>query len=542
VSLDRGLTWRPAGTIQAGAKKAVDLTRLVRGSYGYLLRLSTSGVQGQIAIRSLAIDTWVQVAPISLPRLRAGGNRMRYEVGDRYGLRTVPMLVTPDTSSPKDLERHLVAMPTDYDPRRDTSRIHGDAVLRLAAPAGMKIAWFSVGATFRTHQGEQAGQTDNRIAYAVSESRDFTEVYRSLVPTWVNHWRYNWDTDVRLDEPAEVVYVKFHGDPGLNAMRACLHLLPKRKPNTDVQITHSYEIGGRTYHKTISLAEPGEYVIRCEGDPNNVAVTINVPSARHTVTAVPDGIRERWGLDGFYRKHLDVMGLPVVGSANVSDFALREAAWIIRHMLAGREDILRALAAGRVRVAVMAWNEFTTDIPEHCRLEPKTYWDRRARGLGATRRAPAVSCGEENLLCFPGDPYARENILIHEFAHTIHQMGLSRVDPTFDKRLKAAYEHARVQGLWPNTYAITNRQEYWAEGVQCWFDNNRENDNCHGHVNTRVELEQYDPRLAELCREVFGANSWRYQKPMERDESGRAHLAGWDPSGSPSFHWRAPGE
>ena len=105
VSLDRGLNWRSAGEVEAGTRKAVDLTRFVKGTCGYLLKLSASGAEKQAAIRSLAVDTWVQVAPISLPRLKAGENHMTYEAGDRYGLRTIPMLVNPDTSNPKDLEK-----------------------------------------------------------------------------------------------------------------------------------------------------------------------------------------------------------------------------------------------------------------------------------------------------------------------------------------------------------------------------------------------------------------------------------------------------
>jgi hypothetical protein len=256
------------------------------------------------------------------------------------------------------------------------------------------------------------------------------------------------------------------------------------------------------------------------------------------VTVVPEAIRDKLKLASFYQKYVDAGGLPVVGSARVSDFALREAAWIIGHVLGGRDDILRAMADNRVRVAVMAWNEFTTDVPEHSHLRPKAYWDRRARGLGATLEVPVVSCAEENLLCFPGDPYAKENILIHEFAHTIHETGLPTVDPTFDPRLQTAFEHAKGLGLWPKTYAIVNHKEYWAEGVQCWFDNNRENDACHGPVNTRAELKGYDPELAKLCTEILGDGSWRYRKPMERDEAGRAHLAGWDPAQAPRFRWR----
>ena len=277
VSLDHGLTWRHGGTRQPG-KTVVDLTRLVGGTYGYLLRLSTTGSDGQAAITSLSIDTWVQVAPISLPCLKKGENHLRCDIGDRYGLKTIPMLVSPDTSDPRDLQKHLVAMPDDYDPRRDTCRIRGEAVLRLAAPAGLKIAWFSVGATFRTDQGEQAAKTNNRIAYAVGEPRGFKEIYRSSVPTWVNHWRYNWDTDVKLDDPADMVYVRFNGDPGLNAMRACLHLLPKRPPNTHVQIAHEYTIDGRSYRRMQDVTGPAVYSINCDGDPENVSVKIGVPS------------------------------------------------------------------------------------------------------------------------------------------------------------------------------------------------------------------------------------------------------------------------
>jgi cyclophilin family peptidyl-prolyl cis-trans isomerase len=230
--------------------------------------------------------------------------------------------------------------------------------------------------------------------------------------------------------------------------------------------------------------------------------------------------------------------MPIVASEKPSDAALLEAAWIVNRMLANRSDILAALGSNRVRLAVMAWNEFTTDLPEHSDLEPAVYWDRRARGLGATRARPAVSCAEENLLCFPGDPYSTENICIHEFAHAIHEMALSVLDPTFEPRLRSAFRAAAAAGLWKGTYAGTNPSEYWAEVVQSWFDDNRQNDALHNHVNTRAELQEYDPAVASLCREVFGDLPWRYKKPMDRPAAERAHLAGLDSSTAPHFKWR----
>src|SRR5512138_2290431 len=86
------------------------------------------------------------------------------------------------------------------------------------------------------------------------------------------------------------------------------------------------------------------------------------------VTPVPEALRDRLKLAPFYQKYLDAGGLPVVGSARVSDFALREAVWIVGHVIGGRSDIVRAMAENRVRVVVMAWNEFTTDVPEHSHL------------------------------------------------------------------------------------------------------------------------------------------------------------------------------
>jgi len=70
--------------------------------------------------------------------------------------------------------------------------------------------------------------------------------------------------------------------------------------------------------------------------------------------------------------------------------------------------------------------------------------------------------------------------------------------------------------------------------VQSWFDNNREPDHDHNHVNTRAELLEYDPGLAALCREVFGETVLKYTKPQTR-LTGR--LEGYDPTTAPKFTW-----
>src|SRR5262245_33484381 len=176
----------------------------------------------------------------------------------------------------------------------------------------------------------------------------------------------------------------------------------------------------------------------------------------NTVTRIPVHLRQELKLDAFYQKYLAVEDLPVLSSTNTSDFALLEAAYIVRHVLALRPEIIHILATNHVKIAVMAYNEYTTDLPEQRQMQPPVYWDSRARGLGGC----TCSCAEENLLCFPGDPYSTENIFIHEFGHVIHGMAMKALDSTFDERLRAAYENAARRGLWKGTYAGTSVGEY----------------------------------------------------------------------------------
>jgi hypothetical protein len=266
---------------------------------------------------------------------------------------------------------------------------------------------------------------------------------------------------------------------------------------------------------------------------------VRAASNEDRVAAPPRELVSSWRLSPLYTQYADAGGLPVLASPRVSRYALLEAAFLIRRMVGERPEILRAMADSRVRFVVMSTGEMTTDVPEHSDLVPKSYWDRRARGLGATLARPAVSCGEENLLDLPGDPYWQENILVHEFAHAVHERGMNVVDPSFDERLRIAYQHALSSGLWAGTYAMTNRQEYWAEAAQSWFDCNRVNDDVHGPIDTRDKLRPYDPAIAALLTEVFGDRPWRYTKPSRRPPAERAHLAGFDPATAGSFVWPA---
>lgn len=291
---------------------------------------------------------------------------------------------------------------------------------------------------------------------------------------------------------------------------------------------------------TITTTIGHRFVLVGQQDKAEVAVTSFVPI--QGVRFEPLG---KAGVPAFYTQAAESGGFPIVASAKVSPYALKEAAYLLDMMLAKRPDVRAAMIQSGARLCIMAHHEFTTDLPEFARLgqmgesefpgvAAKDFWDARARGLGGSERDPYCSCAEENLLGYAGDPYLTECILIHEFAHNIHLRGMNNVDPGFDERLRATYDAAMKAGLWRGKYASVNHHEYFAEGVQSWFDDNRENDHDHNHVNTRAELLEYDPGLAAMCREVFGDTVLKYTKPETRLTG---HMEGYDPTKAPAFKW-----
>ena len=219
------------------------------------------------------------------------------------------------------------------------------------------------------------------------------------------------------------------------------------------------------------------------------------------------------GLDPFYQKYLDATGIPVLGSSRLSDAALTQACTIVVRMLARRDPLRQALMADNMRVAVIARGEVTTDIPEYSDLYtafPGTDWN-AVRGAGATLARPVTSAGEENLLCESSDPYAGENVLVQTFASAIH-LGVSALDSGFDNTLGNDYQNAIASGLWADTYADLNAGAYFAEGVQDWFDANAQATPPNGvqnAVNTRPELQSYDPTLAALVGNYLTSSDWR---------------------------------
>jgi hypothetical protein len=249
--------------------------------------------------------------------------------------------------------------------------------------------------------------------------------------------------------------------------------------------------------------------VGCDAGKTKVIGT-DYPDCQKAPVAPPASV----GVSSFYGKYLDAKGIPILSSAAVADQALATACTIVGHMLSARTDVRQAMIGLNMTVVVLGRNEVTTDVPEYANLyqtNPGDDWD-AYRGVGATLVLPVTSAGEENLLCEQVDPFAGGNILVQVFATSV-LLGLEDVDSSFDNRLQTALAATKAAGRWQGSYALINDIEYYARGVEAWFDTAAEGSPPDGKVDTRANFLAYDPGLATLVQESMPADAWRPDCP-----------------------------
>lgn len=220
-----------------------------------------------------------------------------------------------------------------------------------------------------------------------------------------------------------------------------------------------------------------------------------------------------------YGQGCDVLGMTVLGGEDVDPAAVSGLAERVYEMLRFRPDLADAIVGAGLDGRVIGADQRITDLPEYADLYdqyPGTDWRRRGRSFPATELVPYYAGAEENLRCLDDDFYAGEDDFVRTFALTIKRFGLDAVDPATSLAIEQAYGRAIAQGLWENTLAEINDDEYWMEGTQSYFDANlqdesedREPNSSHNAIDTRDELREYDPSLWTILASVYDDTDWR---------------------------------
>jgi hypothetical protein len=161
-----------------------------------------------------------------------------------------------------------------------------------------------------------------------------------------------------------------------------------------------------------------------------------------------------------------------------------------------------------------------------------------ARSLDYTPELKRIVVPEENVLGLPGEPCAGRCVMVGAFARALYrvtgcraaveasesrrdrqqfELRVKRLDIEFDRRLAKTYEAATGKSLWRGTAAARDRVEYWAAGVEAYFDaagQGQPPSLAERPITTREALKVYDPELYALVDETMAYREhvdWRFK-------------------------------
>ncbi len=268
----------------------------------------------------------------------------------------------------------------------------------------------------------------------------------------------------------------------MNRLDPDLHMSSISFPESEIAKMASAGAAGMT------LEVRGEKIVDKDGKP-----------AR---SAVYTGIQR---LDYYTQKVETVSGITIKGDDTVKYSSLELAAKEVEVELAKPgTGIAETMKRWGCSLAVYSPRENVYMIPEHRYGFRTSMYD--LEGYGGNKWNGCVSSiAEANITRTRGaaDPYQNtmypnENVLIHEFGHCIKSIGLEEnADQSLADEYFAVYENAVETGLWPNTYAISNSDEFFATMCAIWFNNMDDvsgwTDGTRSPLNTREEMKEYDP-------------------------------------------------
>jgi hypothetical protein len=206
----------------------------------------------------------------------------------------------------------------------------------------------------------------------------------------------------------------------------------------------------------------------------------------------------------FFSKQLSFHGIPIKAHEVVTDEAMYAAYDRLALILSNLPMVTSNMAAAGSELHIIGRDQVTTDLPEwrHDKGRPIPQYngltrDQRTRGMGGL----LTSCGEENLLKLPSDRYFGRDICLHEFSHGILSRGVPR---EVRARFIEQYQKSLDKGLWVNSYAGSNYDEYFAELTMWYFG-------THGDLrmtgpkpeNGPEGLKKYDPEAYTLFDEFY---------------------------------------
>ena len=173
----------------------------------------------------------------------------------------------------------------------------------------------------------------------------------------------------------------------------------------------------------------------------------------------------------FYKKTTEVQNILIASSANVSDTAHRETAYLFDLMMQKiKPDIAQRIRDKELLCILVAWNELTSDVPQFASKKTGKeldFYNWRARGfLSKKDNRFVVFFAEEDVLEYEGGAKT-ESILVHEFGHVVHKAGF---DPKLENKLTETFYKSMNAKLWRDGLAAQRFRRVTSRSPVCLLD------------------------------------------------------------------------
>lgn len=267
-----------------GFRQRLDVTQRLAERYDCLIRF-TLGEQARL--NTLVFDGTLLTAPISLPRLVDGANRMEIRCLDKHHLCTVPWTQIVDFRAAADLACQAVSIENGLAqpavrgwqklaPRDAAHPVR--AVFRMEAPGARKYAWFWVLA--KVDEPPAGQQPKNAFLEWSADGKVWLPFAGQHLAGSDLQWDLPLDGEVLLaPDNAAPVWLRLTSDTAIVGLEFYGHLEAGKAQSSVLQITHRWTEEGKSKQ---FRAPPGlsAYEFTCGANPTGHTIEMSLPSKR----------------------------------------------------------------------------------------------------------------------------------------------------------------------------------------------------------------------------------------------------------------------
>jgi len=226
---------------------------------------------------------------------------------------------------------------------------------------------------------------------------------------------------------------------------------------------------------------------------------------------INERIRTRHGLfgEGFQLFTL-TYGIPIISFGEPLRRTMKRVCYTIRFMLADSSEVRNSMFSSRVFFIVVGKGKSVDQIPgiilPRRLIGSQTY-------IGSFS-FPAVVVDRNHVLCPGMGSKSYSDEFMNLLSRAILKYGIVNAKPRFKNDLKAAYNAAKIRGILKDKFSEFDYQEYYAEGVLAFFNQNTvgysgpNNEEISGF--TKTQLKATDPTLFKLISQIHSCPNHHY--------------------------------